>query len=273
MALVDLDGVVWLGSRVIEENVEGLLRLHEAGVRLVYVTNNSTRPRAYYAWRLRRLGLPAGESSVVTSAVAAAAWVAARMPGALVYPLGEEGLVHELSAAGLVPVTLDAARRGEAQAVVVGLDRGVTYAKLDAAFRAVRAGAAFVAANEDPAMPVEDGLAPGAGALVAALERALGRRPDFVAGKPNPWMVEVARRQAGIPEGARMLVIGDRLNTDAEMARRAGLDSLIVATGVASLEEARGRATYAARNVLEALGEILGAGDPSPRPGLGERRS
>lgn len=258
VALVDLDGVVWLGSRVIRENVEGLSRLAEAGVRLVYVTNNSTRARAYYARRLASLGLPASESTVVTSAVAAAAWLAGRKPGGLVYPVGEEGMVHELSQAGLIPATLDAARRGEVDAVVVGLDRGLTYSKLDAALRAVMSGALFVAANEDHVIPVEDGLSPGAGAAVAALERALGRRPDFVAGKPNPWMVEVARRQAGIPGNARLIVIGDRVDTDAEMARRAGVDSLIVTTGVASIEEARERATYTARSVKEALNLIIG---------------
>jgi 4-nitrophenyl phosphatase len=258
VALVDLDGVVWLGSRIIRENVEGLLRLAEAGVRLVYVTNNSTRARAYYSRRLERVGLPADPSTVVTSAVAAAAWIAERRPGALVYPVGEEGMVHELSQAGLTPVTRDAARRGEADIVVVGLDRNLTYAKLDAALRAILAGALFVAANEDHVIPVEDGLSPGAGAVVAALERALGRRPDFVAGKPNPWMVEVARRQAGIPRDAKLIVIGDRVDTDAEMARRAGIDCLVVGTGVASLDEARGRATYIARNILEALGFIIG---------------
>ncbi len=227
--LVDFDGVLWLGSRVIEENVRALREAARRGVELVFVSNNSTRTRRYYAWRLRQLGLPASEDNVVTSGFAAATWVSERAPGSRVYVVGEEGLAVECHLAGLNVVDAETARRGLAEAVIVGLDRLFTYTKLAAALRSLLAGALFVAANEDHILPREDGFDPGAGAMVAALSRASGREPDFVAGKPSPYIARLALRGR---RGSRALVIGDRLDTDMEMARRAGLDGLLVLTGV-----------------------------------------
>ncbi len=227
--LVDLDGVVWLGSSVISENVEALRRAAESGVRLVFLSNNSTRTRRHYSLILRSLGLPVEESDVVTSGYAAARWVALRRPGSNVYVVGEEGLSIESYLAGLNVVDFEYASTHRIDAVIVGLDRLVTYDKLRAALRALHRGALFVAANEDHVLPREDGFDPGAGSIVSALSRAAGREPDFVAGKPSPFIAELALKDM---RGAKALVVGDRLDTDIELARRAGLDGLLVLTGV-----------------------------------------
>jgi len=251
--LVDLDGVVWLGSKPIEDNIKALKAAMDRGVRVFFVSNNSTRTRRYYAKRLSRLGLKATEREVITSGYAAARWVSERVPGSDVYVVGEEGLAIECYLSGLNVIDVDAATRGEADAVIVGLDRLVSYAKIKAALRSLNAGALFVAANEDHVYPREDGLDPGAGSIVASIARASGRQPDFVAGKPSPYIAMLALE--GL-EGARALIIGDRMDTDMEMARRAGVDGLLVLTGVTSAppESIPPWVVGVVRNLSEALG-------------------
>ncbi len=227
--MADLDGVVWLGGRPIEGNVGVLRRLASEG-RLAIVTNNSTRSRRLYRLLLARAGLELPVERIVTSA-----WVAAfllkRIKGeALVYPVGEEGLVEELAAAGHVPVTLSEAELAEA--VVVGLDRALSYPKLDAALKALRRGSLFIATNLDHALPTGSGMAPGAGAIVEAISTASGRKPDYVAGKPSKWMGLAALEALGARDPGRVAVVGDRLDTDLELAKAIGAVSVIVATGV-----------------------------------------
>jgi len=230
LVLVDLDGVVWLGGKPIEANLSVLRGLAGEG-RVVIVTNNSTRSRRLYRLLLEgRAGLGLPEERIVTSAWAAA-YLVRRLKGeSLVYVVGEEGLVAELVGAGHTPVTVSEAEMAEA--VVVGLDRALSYPKLDAAFRALRRGALFVATNTDHALPTGSGMAPGAGAIVEALSTASGRKPDYVAGKPSKWMALAAMELAGVRDPGRVAVIGDRLDTDLEMARAVGATPIIVATGV-----------------------------------------
>lgn len=227
--LADLDGVVWLGGRPLEANL-GVLRLLASQGALAIVTNNSTRSRRLYRLLLARAGLRLREDRIVTSA-----WVAAyllrRLRGeSLVYVVGEEGLVAELVEAGHTPLTLSEAAM--ADAVVVGLDRALSYPKLDAALAALRRGALFVATNLDHALPTGSGLSPGAGSIVEALATASGRKPDYVAGKPSKWMALAAMEALGVSDPSRVAVVGDRLDTDLELARSVGAVPVIVATGV-----------------------------------------
>ena len=254
--LVDLDGVVWRGREIIQENARALREAQARGVKVVFLTNNSTRSRRLYARLLSQLGFSVGVDDVVTSGYAAVEWVRRRIPGALIYIVGEEGLAEEAGRAGLTLATRTDAISGKVDAVVVGLDRNLTYSKLNAAHTAISRGALFVAANTDRVIPVEGGSeAPGAGAIVAALEASLGRGPDFVAGKPSVWIARLASERAG---GGRILVIGDRLDTDYGMARRAGMDCLIVLTGVTKREDLEAlppgeRPEYVFRSLEEAL--------------------
>ncbi len=233
--LVDIDGVVWRGREPISDNIEGLKRLIKLGKEVFFVTNNSTRSRTVYSVLLEKLGITVDENHIITSGYASVLWLSKIKPNSLTYILGEEGLAEEAVKAGLKLVTRSEALSGSAEAVIVGLDRNLTYSKLNAAYKAVVDGAIFIASNKDPVFPLEKGSkAPGAGAIVAALEACLGREPDFVAGKPNPWMVEIAVGKK-VPTGT--VIIGDRLDTDILMANLAGVDSILVLTGVTSVEQ------------------------------------
>jgi Predicted sugar phosphatases of the HAD superfamily len=148
---------------------------------------------------------------------------------------------------------LEAAGPDEAECIVVGLDRKLTYRKLEEALRCLIRGALFVATNRDPTLPTERGLAPGAGAIVSALEAAAGREADMVIGKPSTYMYELALREHRI-EPATALAVGDRLDTDVEGAKRAGLAAALVltgATGLRELERARVKPDYVLASIRD----------------------
>lgn len=221
----DLDGVVYRGDAAIPDAVEAFARWRRAGVPACFVTNNATRTPESFAAKLSGLGVPTEPWQVVTSPVAAAAYLGERWPGGTTaYVVGAPALE-----AALVEAGHEVTERRPA-VVVVGLDRGFTYAKLRTAVRAVRAGAVLVGTNPDLILPVEDGFDPGAGALLAAIASASGVRPTIV-GKPEPRMVEIALGRLGTPPDATVM-IGDQAATDIAAGRAAGLRSILVTTGV-----------------------------------------
>ncbi|MEM0366609.1 MAG: HAD-IIA family hydrolase [Acidilobaceae archaeon] len=223
--IVDLDGVVWRGRDIIEDNVSSLARLLDLGFKLRFITNNSTKSRADYIVKLRSLGLKVNPEDVTTSGRAASLWLKRVQGESRVYVIGEEGLVEELRVEGHI-VTESSL---EASSLVVGLDRRVCYNKLSEAVRALARGILFIATNLDPNLPQEDTIIPGAGAIIAFLEVASGRKPDFIAGKPNPWILEVALGEA--IDYSRVLVIGDRIDTDIVLAEKVGAKPVLVLTG------------------------------------------
>ncbi len=233
LLLVDIDGVVWIDGDPISDNIQALKRLEEEGVTIIYLTNNSTRSRRSYADKLKKLGLNASDRNIVNSGFSAALWLHRKMGEARVLPVGEEGLAEELILQGhrlLIPKDYQ-----DADAVVVGLDRGLSYMKLEAASLAIQEGALFIATNRDNVYPTSRGLSPGAGSIVAMLETAAGRRVDFDAGKPNPWIIEAALSLLDAkPAPGEVAVVGDRVDTDMELARRAGVDGILVLTGVSA---------------------------------------
>ena len=225
--LLDLDGVVYRGSAGIPGAAEAIAGLRERGRRVVFLTNNSARTPEQVAGKLAGMGVEAAPGDVVTSAQAAASLVAAEMPGASAFVVGEEGVTAALAAEGLRVAETGASK---VDAVVVGWDRAADYDKLrDAAVHVLR-GARFVATNTDASYPAPGGeLWPGAGALVAAIETATGRRAES-AGKPEGALFETALARAGTRD---TLVVGDRIETDIAGAERAGLDALLVLSGAA----------------------------------------
>ena len=247
--LMDLDGVLWVEGRPIGENLRVAKALADEDL-LVIVTNNSTRSRRTYARMLSKIlerRLP--PEKVVTSGYSASRLLREVKGRVRAFVVGEEGLVEELVALGHEVLTVSEAE--DADAVVVGLDRNLTYSKLEAALNALEAGALFVATNRDHALPGRRGMKPGAGAIVAALEVASGRKVEYMAGKPEKWMLEAALEAAGRPK--RPVVVGDRVDTDAEMALRFGLPAVIVGTGVTRVEEAgvMGRGVVVVRTLEE----------------------
>lgn len=255
--IVDLDGVVWREGKPIQENVEALRILHETGAKIVFLTNNSTRSRRLYSQLLTSiLGFNVKPEDVVTSAYAAAKWLKENMGTSKVYVVGEEGLVEELLREGHAVVTLTEARSCRADVVVVGLDRNLTYKKLLIAHTLIKwCGKPYIATNIDATVPMEDTDIPGAGAVLAALEKSTGKKPAYVTGKPNPWIVEIALSQLKL-DRREVLLVGDRLDTDIEVAVKLGIDSLLVYTGVAKPEDvvkSTIKPTYQAKNLLEGI--------------------
>lgn len=230
-ALLDLDGVVYVGGDPIDGAPEVLADARAQGMALAFVTNNASRPPVEVAQRLSAMGVPANASQVVTSAQAAASEVANRVPvGSRVLVVGGTGLVAALEERGLVPV---ASSDDGPAAVIQGFGPDVSWRHLADAAVAIRAGAVWIASNTDQTVPTPRGLAPGNGSLVNAVAAAVGFRPAAVAGKPfRPLFHETVERVAS----TRPLVVGDRLDTDIEGARSFGADSLLVMTGVTDLQ-------------------------------------
>jgi len=253
VALLDLDGVVYLGGTAIPGAAQALRKAGEAGMRLAYVTNNAFRTPAAIAALLTSFGVAAEPQDVVTSAQAAARMLAERLPaGAPVLVIGGIGLRMAVRQRGLTPVSTAAARP---LAVVQGYSPDVSYSMLAEGGLAVAAGALFVASNGDLTLPSGRGRQPGNGSLIQVIATATGVRP-VVAGKPEPPL----HRESVLRTGAkRPLVVGDRLDTDIEGAHRVGADSLLVLTGVTSPADAvlappSQRPTYLAADLAGLLG-------------------
>jgi HAD superfamily hydrolase (TIGR01450 family) len=231
VALLDLDGVVYIGSHAVGGAKDALAAARDAGMRLAFVTNNASRPPQVVAAHLTELGIPASADEVVTSAQAAAHYLADQLPrGARVLVVGTTGLDEALRERGLVPVS-DA--DGHVDAVVQGYSPDLTWRQLAEGALAIGRGVRWVATNVDPTVPSPRGQLPGNGAMVAALRHATGAEP-VVTGKPDPTMhrESVQRSHAQTP-----IVVGDRLDTDIEGATVVGCDSLLVLSGVTSAQQ------------------------------------
>lgn len=227
--ILDGDGVLWRGN----EPLPGLRALFDfftvAGLPFVLATNNSTRTVQDYIRKLAGFGITAGPDNVVTSATATADYLRAHYDSGLrVHVVGEAGLHQILLEAGF-PVNMVAA-----DVVVAGMDRDITYEKLRRAATFIRNGARFIGTNGDLTFPMPDGLAPGAGTVLAALEAASGQAP-FVIGKPAPTMFEMALSRLGVAPD-RAIMIGDRLETDILGGQRAGMSTALVMSGVTTPE-------------------------------------
>ena len=232
VALLDLDGVVYLGGTAIPGAAEALRKAGAAGMRLAYVTNNAFRTPAAIAALLTSFGAPALPEDVVTSAQAAARLLAERLPaGAPVLVIGGSGLRMAVRERGLRPVSTAAE---QPRAVVQGYSPDISYSMLAEGGLAVAAGALFVASNGDLTLPSRRGRQPGNGSLIQVVATATGVQP-LVAGKPEPPL----HRESVLRTGARHpLIVGDRLDTDIEGAHRVGTDSMLVLTGVTGPAEA-----------------------------------
>jgi glycerol-1-phosphatase len=235
--LLDLDGVLYRWPEPIPGAPEAVERLRSAGKGLAFVTNNASRTPAQVAERLASVGVGVAEAEVVTSALATATLLASRGVRSA-FVVGEEGLVEALAVEGIGV----ADGSGRPDAVVVGFDASVLVAS----------GVPLIASNADASFPAPGGETwPGAGALVAAIERTTGARAEVV-GKPEAPLLERALTVAG---GGRPLVVGDRLDTDVAGAVRLGWDSVLVLTGVATAADADG-SSWSPTFVVDSLARV-----------------
>ena len=231
--IFDMDGTIYRGNLPLPGAAELVAALRKAGIPFLFTTNNSSTPAWQVAERLTNMGIPSTPegAEVLTSADVTATVLASEMPGCTVLVVGETGIREALLRNGL-ELTED---HRHAQAVVVGIDRSITYPKLCEAALAVRHGALFIATNTDPTLPTEAGLVPGAGSLVGALQIATDCKARVI-GKPEPELFRHALARLGTPAGLTG-AIGDRSDTDIVGGQRAGLRTIAVLTGAGTAAE------------------------------------
>jgi 4-nitrophenyl phosphatase len=248
--LIDLDGVVWIGREPVPGAPEALRALLAAGKRIVFVTNNPARPPSRYAERLRGLGVEVSEERIVTAGM-----VAARLAGEAAGAGGSAFVIGEATLKEMVAATGAAVLEGEdgreADVVVVSGHSGFDYEELLTAKLALDRGAALFATSHDPTMPMPGGEWPGTGAILAAVETASGRVAE-IGGKPEPHLFEMAlavlARGSSDPSEVRppelrVAMVGDRISSDVEGGRRAGLETVLVLSGTSSREDAEAAET------------------------------
>lgn len=232
--LIDLDGVVWVGREPLPGAGEALRGLLDRGKQLAFVTNNPGKPPSAYAERLREEGVEVGEDRVVTAGLVTARLAAERCgQGASAFAIGAAAFEEAVAAAGLEPLEGEAGR--DADAVLVSGHRGFDYEELLTATLALQRGAALFATSRDPTLPMPGGEWPGTGAVLAAVETASGATAE-IGGKPERHLFEMARERIAAAE--RVAMVGDRVSSDVEGGRRAGLETILVLSGATSREQA-----------------------------------
>jgi HAD superfamily hydrolase (TIGR01450 family) len=234
--LVDLDGVVWVGREPVPGAAEALREMLDRGKRIVFVTNNPGRPASTYAERLREAGIDIETAQVVTAGEATARLAAEQASeGDRTFVIGAPAFHETVAAAGLELVESEEAQ--DAEIVIVSGHRDFDFGELLTATRALQRGAALFATSRDPTLPMPGGAWPGTGAVLAAVETASGATAE-IGGKPERHLFEMARERIGDAE--RVAMVGDRVSSDIEGGRRAGLETILVLSGATSREEADG---------------------------------
>ena len=231
--IVDLDGCVWIGDQPVDGSVEAIDALRAAGKRVAFATNNSRRTGEDYVRKLWGMGIQASLGDVVTVGGAMQHLLAETRRGMRAFVIGTDAMIGHVADAG-VKVLNNTDLASRADLVVVSGTEQVDYDDVRTAALALRRGADFLATSRDPTYPMPDGLWPGTGAVLAAIETASDRQAAIV-GKPEPQLFLTALERLG--EG-RTLVVGDRIESDVEAAKRAGLDAALVLTGEATAEHA-----------------------------------
>lgn len=250
--IFDLDGTVYLGDALLPGAGEAISALRAQGKRTVFLSNNPTRTREAYAKKLTRLGLPTSATDIISSGVVMVDYLKHEMPNARLFVCGEDTLRAELGAAGFVLTD----KASETDAVIASFDRTFTYAKLQIAFDAVRAGARFFATNADRFCPVPGGGEPDAAAIIAAIEACTDTRVEAVVGKPSRYMTDAILELLQMP-AEDCIITGDRLETDVLMGIRAGMGNALTLTGAttrAMLDASEIRPMF----VIESLQELVG---------------
>jgi 4-nitrophenyl phosphatase len=233
--ILDMDGVVWRGDAPIGDLAAIFQRIGERGLKFVFATNNSTKTSEQYVAKLKEFGVEVEPWQVVTSSQAAARAMAQTYPhGTKALVIGEAGLRIPLEQEGFEIVSLEGAP--EAQVVVMGMDRGVSFEKISEATLLIRKGVRFYATNMDKTFPTPRGQIPGAGAWASVIITATNVEP-IVAGKPFPFLMELSLEKLRSTK-EETLVVGDRLETDIAAGQRVGCRTALVLSGVSTKVQA-----------------------------------
>ena len=248
--LADMDGTINRGDTLIAGADDVYRELSGVGVRWLFLSNNGSTLAANLATKITRLGLPVSEDQVINSASALIREVAKNFVHSRIMVVGQPRLIQGIEGVG-VTVTDDPS---DTDIVVVALDRYFTYEKLKRAHRAIQMGALFWATNLDATYPEADGFSPGAGSVVASIATAAGKKPDRVFGKPYTDMAELALERLEV-EASECLVVGDRMDTDVEFARRAGMAAALVLTGATSLTDLP-KYSFSPKYILDSIADL-----------------
>jgi NagD protein len=227
--IIDMDGVIYHGNRLLPGVTDFLNWLEESGKKYLFLTNSSERTPKELQEKLKRLGISVGEDHFYTSALATASFLSSQKPNGSVYVIGETGLIHALYSVGYTINNVNP------DYVVVGDTHSYSFEKIELAINLILNGSKLIGTNSDISGPVENGIAPSTKALVAPIEIVSGKKAYYI-GKPNPLMMRIALKKLGL-QRIDTIVIGDRMDTDVRCGLEAEIDTLLVLSGITSREE------------------------------------
>ena len=249
--IFDLDGTIYRGDKLIPGAKETIEKLKSHRKKILYLSNKPIQTRSDYAAKLTRLGIPTAPDEVINSSLVMARWLPKQSPGATIFVIGEPPLIQEMAQAGF-SISEDP---DKIQYVIASFDRTFDYRKLNIALQAIKKGARFVATNPDRTCPVDGGEIPDCAAMIGAIEGATGKKVETIVGKPSEIMIQVAVESVGLrPQDC--LFVGDRLETDMVMGKKAGMATALVLTGVTS-RQVLGQSPVQPDFVWESVAEIL----------------
>ncbi|MGA2988915.1 MAG: HAD-IIA family hydrolase [Candidatus Korobacteraceae bacterium] len=269
--VLDMDGTVYLGSRLLPGALEFFEYLRRSGRDFLFVTNNSSRHAEYYSNKLTSLGIACDAASILTSGEATAFYLNTLKPKGRIFLLGTPELEEEFASHGFTlmadPAPTDATTASVPDFVVLGFDKTLTYAKLVTACDWIRRGVPFIATHPDFNCPTESGYIPDCGAMAALITASTGVRPKVI-GKPNREIIDMIRRKKNYqPE--QLAIVGDRLYTDMTTGFNARIRTVLVLSGETKAADLAGSSIqpdYVCRDLAE-LTEQLRQGDEA-LPGI-----
>jgi HAD superfamily hydrolase (TIGR01457 family) len=248
--LLDMDGTIYLGDRLLDGALEFIQCLRDTGRRYLFFTNNSSHCADQYSDKLNRLGIEATTEDILTAGEATVRYIQSETAYRRLFVLGMPSFEAEVEAAGLTLCDENP------DAVLLAFDRSLTYAKIERAGLLLREGLPYIATNPDKVCPTGHGYIPDCGAMAAMFEKATGRTPQYI-GKPNPEMARMGMEKIGATAETTAMV-GDRLYTDIAMAKASGIASVLVLSGEtreADLAQDETRPDY----VFASVGELAAA--------------
>jgi len=247
--ICDIDGVIYHGNKLLPHVPEFVDWLVKNNKKFLFLTNSSERSPRELSQKLARMGLSVSEDHFYTSALATASFLASQSPGASVYVIGEPGLVKALYDVGLTMNDYNP------DYVVFGETRSLSYEKIEHAVRLVQRGAKLIGTNTDLTAPSENGIIPACRALISPIEMATGKKAYFV-GKPNPLMMRHAIKKLGVAS-SEAAIIGDRMDTDIIAGIESELDTILVLSGVTTMENIN-MFPYRPTYIFPHVGAIIG---------------
>jgi len=246
--IIDMDGVIYHGNKLLAGVPEFLTWLENSGKKYLFLTNASERTPKELQEKLKRLGIIVGEDHFYTSALATAGFLANQKPNGSAYIIGDAGLIHALYSVGYTINNVNP------DYVVVGDTHGYNFEKIELAVNLVIRGARLIGTNPDVSGPVENGITPSTKALIAPIEIASGKKAYFI-GKPNPLMMRIALKKLGVKR-EEAIVIGDRMDTDVRCGLESEIDTVLVLSGITSRDDIN-KFPYRPQYVLNGVADLV----------------